>query len=79
MFAFFVSCFIKPIWQAIKKKNKTKQKRVNEFDSILFFSVVDTTSIQMIGSAPGSHGCACHCGSVIAGWSSDCVHRHACH
>ena len=77
IFSFLVICLIKPIWQVIKKKGK--KKRVNEFDSALYFSAVDTTSTQMIGSARGSHGCACHCGWVIAGWSSDCVHRHACH
>lgn len=58
------------------KKEKTESMNLI---SACCFSVVDTTSTQMIGSAPGSHGCACHCGSVIAGWSSDCVHRHACH
>lgn len=63
------------IWQVIKKG----KIRVNEFDSALHFPVVKTTSIQMIGSTPGSHGCAFQWGPVNLGWSSDSVHRHACH
>lgn len=72
-FSFFVICLIKTIWQVIKKG------KIKESMNLILFSVVNTTSIQMIGSAPGSHGCAFHCGSVTVGWSSDCVHRHACH
>lgn len=60
-------------------KSLKKKKKINELNSALYFSVVDTTSTPKIGSASGSHGCACHCGSEIAGWSSNCVHKHACH
>lgn len=72
---FFIYFLVVTIWQVIKKG----KIRVNEFDSAFYFPIVKTTSIQMIGSAPGSHGCAFHCGPVIVGWSSDCVHRQACH
>lgn len=61
--------------KSLKKRKKTESMNLIS----ACFSVVDTTSTQMIGSALGSHGCACHCGLVIVVWSSDCVHRHACH
>lgn len=49
-----------------EKKGRGGGGKVSEFDSALYFFVVDTTSTHMIGSAPGSHGCACHCGWLIA-------------
>lgn len=40
--SFFVISLIKTIWQVIKKR---KNKRVNELDSVLCFSIVNITSI----------------------------------